>query len=110
MLYEFAAGELFERLDGLLWVGHCVELVLDALSRALECVVVQEHANGVASRVGGEAIRHELDPGACGNDAFGVVELIGALGDDEERQAECECTKCRAGATVRHDSGAVREQ
>ena len=71
---------------------------------------MQEHANGVASRVGGEAIRHELNSGACGDDAFGVVELIGALGDDEERQAECECTKCRAGATVRHDSGAVREQ
>ena len=58
MLYEFAAGELFERLDGQLRVGHCLQLVLDALSRALECVVVQKHANGVASRVGGEAVRH----------------------------------------------------
>jgi hypothetical protein len=94
VLDEFAAGELFDRLDGLLRIGHCVQLVLDSVSRALECVVVQEHANGVASRVGGEAIRHELNSGACGNDAFGVVELICALGDDEERQAECECPKC----------------
>ena len=49
MLRVFAAGELFERLDGLLWVGHCVELVLDAVSCGLECVVVQEHSDGVAS-------------------------------------------------------------
>ena len=54
---------------------------------------MQEHANGVASRVGGEAIRHEPDCSACGNDAVGVVEVIGALGDDEERQAERECPK-----------------
>jgi hypothetical protein len=45
----FACGELFERFDGLLWVGHRVELVLDAMSRALESGVVKEHANGVAS-------------------------------------------------------------
>ena len=73
-------------------------------------VVAEEHANGVASRVGGQAIRHELDCGACGNGAVGVVEVVGALGDDEERQAERECTEGRAGAAVRHDSGAVREQ
>jgi hypothetical protein len=45
----FAAGELFERLDGLPRVGHGVELDLDAASRGLEGVVVQEQANGVAS-------------------------------------------------------------
>ncbi len=31
MLQGLAAGELFELLDGLLWVGHRVELVLDAM-------------------------------------------------------------------------------
>ena len=45
---SFARDELFERLDGLPWVGHRVELVLDAVSRALECAVVKEHANGFA--------------------------------------------------------------
>lgn len=49
VLYGFAVGELCERVDGLLWVGHRVQLVLDAVCRVLECVVVQEHANGVAS-------------------------------------------------------------
>ena len=53
MLKVFANSELFERLDGVLWVGQRVELVLDAASRGLECVVVQEHANGVASGAGG---------------------------------------------------------
>ena len=91
MPHGFAGGEVFERLDGPAWVGHRVEFVLDAVGRVSECLVVQEHANGVASRVGGQAIRHELDPGACGNDAVGVVELIGALGNDQERQPECEC-------------------
>ena len=54
---------------------------------------MQEHPNGVASRVGGQAIRHELDCGACRDGAVGVVEVVGALGDDEERQAERERTK-----------------
>ncbi len=31
---------------------------------------------------------------ACGNDAVSVVELIGALGHDEERQAECRSRHC----------------
>ena len=84
---------MFERLDGLPRVGHCIELVLDALRRSSECVVMQEDANGFTNCVGGEAVRHELDPGACGNHAFGVVEVIGPLGDDEERQSECERTK-----------------
>ena len=83
---------------------------LDASSRGLVRVGAEEHANGVANRVGCQAIRRELDCGACGNGAFGVVEVIGALGDDEEWKAERECTEGSAGAAVRHNSGAVREQ
>ena len=104
------AGESFERFDGLARFGHRLELVPDAVGRGSECLVVQEHANSVASRVGRQSIRHELDSGAGGNDAVGVVELIGALWDEQERQAEGECTKSRAGAAMRRDRGAVREQ
>ena len=49
MLRVFAADEPFERPDGLLRVGHRVELVPDAVSRGVECVVVQEHVNCFAS-------------------------------------------------------------
>ena len=110
MLYGFARGKLFERFDGLLRVGHRDELVLDAVCCDSECVVLQKHANSVSSRIGGQAIRHELNRGACCNGAVGVVEMVGTLGHDEERQSECECAKRRAGATVRYDSGAVGEQ
>ena len=34
-----AADELFERLDGLLWARHRVELVSDAASSCPECAV-----------------------------------------------------------------------
>ena len=67
-------------------------------------------ADCVAGRVGGQAIRHQLDSGAGCNDTVSVVELVGALGDDQERQAERERAEGRAGATVGRDSGAVREQ
>ena len=35
--HGLAADELFERFNGLAWVGHGVDLVLDAVSRGSEC-------------------------------------------------------------------------
>jgi hypothetical protein len=53
---------------------------------------VQESANGVPSRVRGQAVRHELEGGACCDGAVGVGEVVGALRDDQEMLAERECT------------------
>ena len=92
-------GEPFERLDGLSGVGHRRELVPDPVRGGANRSSCRTRRAALRSRAGGQLIGHEPNRGAGRHDAVGVIELIGALRDDEERQAVGERPERRARAT-----------
>src|SRR4029077_10360270 len=103
------ARKSLERHDRVRGVRHCRDLARNALRRGAEVLVLHERTDSLTHRWRAQFAGEQPDSSPGRNHALGVEELVGALRDEKEGQAERESSHGRARSAVSDGDGALRE-